>query len=456
MSVECIEEIDIAKLKRLNPKQPLKKSLMINNAIKETFMKSTCHGFPNILNTKNLFLRVSWVLIIITFMGLCAYLIIEDFFKFFSFNVNTHTRKFFEMPTKFPIITICNKNMFNSKAAFDFATKTLSEYNLTLENFFYDDRPFDLKSTSMTKNYSDSFRKSLGKSLNEFVLSCRYDDENCSFDDDFTWTYDKNYGNCWKFGNASKPKDAYFTSKFYGLVLNLNVQINKELSRYTNNLGAVIILENNSNEIDIPVGFETNIVVDRVYSNHLKEPYGICQFNHKWPKTFNRNLYELFLANNLVYNQKDCIDICHQELALNRCNCMDRQSFKISNLHDYCFKNESIRCLNEAYGIYKQRQNSYVINFCMPSCPLECQSIDFQVTPSFSQLAMNTTSIAKVNIFYESLSYLEISETEAMNAIDLISGIGGIMGLFMGVSFMSAFEFLEMLFKIILILFKKV
>ena len=40
-----------------------------------------------------------------------------------------------------------------------------------------------------------------------------------------------------------------------------------------------------------------------------------------------------------------------------------------------------------------------------------------------------------------------------MNLIDLISGIGGILGLFLGVSFLSFIEIFELIFELVYLLF---
>jgi hypothetical protein len=424
---------------------------MVIKTIKETFLRSTCHGFPNLIQSQNIFFKILWITTLLAFSGLCTFMIIKEFITFFEYNINTHSKKIYEIPTEFPVVTICNRNMFTTNESFEFAKNILKKYNMTLEDYFFNKRDFDLKSASMIKKYPDSFRKSLSLPLNQFILSCNYDDENCSKPNDFVWLYDKNFGNCYKFGIA---KEAYYPSKYNGLRLWLNLSIFQELVRFSENMGAVIILDNGSTEIDCPIGFETNIVINRINSKHLTHPYDSCQFDKVWPTQFKTELYEMFLRNGLAYTQRDCIEMCYQRLAISQCDCLDRQSMNISS-HDYCFEDKDIKCLINAYKRFKLKQNSYVFNVCLPSCPLECTSRDFQFTSSFSQITSNNVSTAKINIYYESLSYLELIETEAMTIIDLISSIGGIMGLFLGISFMSFMEFVEMIFKIIFILVKK-
>ena len=57
-------------------------------------------------------------------------------------------------------------------------------------------------------------------------------------------------------------------------------------------------------------------------------------------------------------------------------------------------------------------------------------------------------SIEDVNIFYESLSYTETTESPQMNIVSLLASIGGNLSLFLGVSVFSLGEIIEVLIEI--------
>jgi hypothetical protein len=57
-----------------------------------------------------------------------------------------------------------------------------------------------------------------------------------------------------------------------------------------------------------------------------------------------------------------------------------------------------------------------------------------------------------LTFFYESLSYTVIDQIPKMNMLDLISNIGGNLGLFIGVSFLSFAEIIELFIEILFIL----
>ena len=58
--------------------------------------------------------------------------------------------------------------------------------------------------------------------------------------------------------------------------------------------------------------------------------------------------------------------------------------------------------------------------------------------------------LVKINIFYDSLSFTQITESVKMNKVSLLASIGGFMGMFLGMSLMTFIEILELLVRLIL------
>ena len=56
----------------------------------------------------------------------------------------------------------------------------------------------------------------------------------------------------------------------------------------------------------------------------------------------------------------------------------------------------------------------------------------------------------QVDVFFTSLTYENIVETPSMTGIELMSNIGGALSLYLGVSFVAAFEILELIVRLIL------
>ena len=124
------------------------------------------------------------------------------------------------------------------------------------------------------------------------------------------------------------------------------------------------------------------------------------------------------------------------------------------------------------------RGNSKFLNdYCLPLCPLECNSSSLNAFVSASNLVgdkpldlitesqvllaqfngrpLNSDtalkSFVRVLISYDTLSYELTTESAKMEIVDLLANVGGNLGLFMGVSVLSVCEVLEALIEICLL-----
>ena len=131
--------------------------------------------------------------------------------------------------------------------------------------------------------------------------------------------------------------------------------------------------------------------------------------------------------------------------------------------------------------LFKANQNFYNFMLNVLDCTQECDSMYYEITTSMSKFPSqsiylnllknnkfiklfksNNFSYEQLNesflafrVYFENLEYTEIRQEIKTTIIDLISNIGGILGLFLGMSFLSFFEFLELFAQIIWILFHK-
>ena len=171
----------------------------------------------------------------------------------------------------------------------------------------------------------------------------------------------------------------------------------------------------------------------------------------------------MVLKSPFTYNQQFCIKQCRQKSFIDKCNCSDATIFSIFNNSD-CISISEIKCISKAKEtVYEKNYTDYN---CISQCPLECNSTKYKATLSSNKLIgdlyaqyikenvnlskdfvkrpidSNTAqqSIVKVNIFYENLSYLISIDTPQMDVVSLLAYIGGIMGLFLGISVFSFFE----------------
>ncbi len=278
---------------------------------------------------------------------------------------------------------------------------------------------------------------------------------------DFRWFFHSYYGNCYIFnsgknlnGDQVSIKSSYKAAQYDALQLELYVGESNNLEEFTTNLGFQFIIANHSDSfnvldsIDVSTGFETNIVIDRTSFKQMPKPYSDCLLNQNNVGIYDSKLTKEFALLNLNYRQSQCVDLCYQQLSIQNCNCTD---FILDEQFEekMCITLEEITCLYEFYdNIFSK--GDFIRDNCFSLCPLECDHIKLQKTMSFSRYPSNSyfellkkdsqlkervfknanwdyvrSSILKVNIYYENLAYLSITENASMTVIDLLSKIGG-------------------------------
>ena len=196
-------------------------------------------------------------------------------------------------------------------------------------------------------------------------------------------------------------------------------------------------------------GFINEISVTRTFINKLGLPYNNCQKDVKSIDSFNSELFRYMIqSTNYSYSQSDCIDYC-----------IGRQIYKFMSITNKIDRwlNINIQSLNvsqdELINIYlKIIQNEFD---CYSECPEECDSIKYETSHTFTKSSSNIDSLVAFNIFYPTLDYTVINQIPKMDLFDFISNLGGNFGLFIGISFLSFAEFIELFIEIILIFFKR-
>ena len=64
-------------------------------------------------------------------------------------------------------------------------------------------------------------------------------------------------------------------------------------------------------------------------------------------------------------------------------------------------------------------------------------------------------SLVSFSIYYYDFKYTFISQSPKMQLVDLVSNFGGLLGLFVGMSFLSFGELIQIIIEVLIILFEK-
>jgi hypothetical protein len=337
---------------------------------------------------------------------------------------------------------------------------------------------------------NETQKRSLTHDLDQMLLSCFFNSQPCT-SHDFQWEFSNVFGNCFSFSsgfNASNHKVdlKYSYSSGYGQGLRFDLYVNSHenltsFNSITGGMGAIIHLSNTSvnkftyyDGIRVSPGSETSLGVRRSFKKNLPKPYSDCDLSSdtKSPSHYESSLYKLILNSKYAYTRDFCVNQCLQKFFIETSNCTYASFASVFNKTKLCTNQLFDEGANNYYNIFLAKD--YLNQICMPQCPLECNSTEFLVSQSSivlignvyddlikkkSKLASdfvksNVTpdvakqSVARVVIFYESLSYKLSEETPQWLLSNLIASIGGNLGLFLGVSSFSICEIITTLIEL--------
>jgi hypothetical protein len=235
------------------------------------------------------------------------------------------------------------------------------------------------------------------------------------------------------------------------------------------------------NGIDISNGFETSIIVERIFDSKLGQPYDDCLDDVENINSFSSNLFKSIINNtDYSYRQSDCFDYCIGQEIIKNCPNETNKSYKLSETKPQylLYKALSAGCIMNTY--YKLMKSN-INDVCSKFCPLECNSVSYKTTTSVSlfpsepygnyllgqsqfsekvkklipkNLTINDLQkkLIAFNVFYEEHKYTIITELPKLSTVDLVGNIGGLMGLFLGISFLSFGEIINILLEIVFII----
>jgi amiloride-sensitive sodium channel subunit alpha len=202
----------------------------------------------------------------------------------------------------------------------------------------------------------------------------------------------------------------------------------------------------------------------------MENPYSECSM---FPDSI---LYQRILDLNASYTRSDCISLCRQLQVERKCKCYDRYHPRI-NSNKVCNTTWEDDCTKKQQEIFDESDLSPE---CNELCPFECKKMIFStihsqinefsnekakkyfehklLKPKYEQFNSSLSdvkqSVINLNVFYDRLSFTEITEKPSFTFVDLVSNVGGTFGLFIGISLLSLLEVVEIIYEMLLIYFK--
>ncbi|GMT02586.1 hypothetical protein PENTCL1PPCAC_24760, partial [Pristionchus entomophagus] len=456
---------------------------------------TSTHAVPHIGMANRTILGIFWTVILIGCIIGFIYQLRLLIIKYLAYNVNTETKVIFDLEFSerpFPAVMICHLNPWkaDSISSSPFLSDMYTAYTTAA-------RPNALfgfaagrtgerqqRAVKMTSLANEHLFSLINKTeyvdphytYNDLVISCSYNVEACN-ETDWTPKKDPNFGMCYVY-NADGEKKTSRAGPLYGLRVVMRTNQNNYLP-WTEAAGIVVSIYNQTDQpypevlgFYAPPGTATDMGVRYIRTTRKGAPYGTCRVSQKADFPHYKGKYEV----------ESCYRSCLQEQIIKKCGCFDpTYAYLGGTATKSCFgdgfdnstweaSSNNMNCIEEIYDSSATTFN--MINDCT-ECTPPCEVQAYTTTVSTAQwpsneykpaectaynqtgqpwllpsedtsepkcLAWYKTHTLLVEIYYERMNYQLLSESAAYTIVNLISDIGGQLGLFLGMSLISILE----------------
>ncbi|XP_071506083.1 epithelial sodium channel subunit alpha-like [Diadema antillarum] len=342
-------------------------------------------------------------------------------------------------------------------------------------------------SHSVADDFSDFFDvvnptqqeiRNYGHQLQDFVIQCTFDQRQCNITHEFITWQNRYFGNCFTFNSALAGEEARMTGKtgaLHGLHLTLFVEQPEYLGILAPQTGAKITVHDpaampfpEDESVDLPTGMATSIGVRQENIQRLGGKYGNCTTDGRNTNFSSSSLYQ--------YSSAACRKQCFQLHLNSFCDCVDNPLL-LANLSNTC------SVLNETQQWCRQYiAERYLDDALTCSCPSPCSETKYLKTISamgwpseryeehlasrlpagstaarlFNNSALARKNFIRVKVYYEELNYERVEQIPVYTVTSLLGSVGGLMGLYIGMSFISVFEVMFLILRVGKIVMKKV
>ncbi len=317
----------------------------------------------------------------------------------------------------------------------------------------------------------------------KIIMNSYFDDiRHANFSDYFVEYIDVLMGKCFRYNTGKNIQNSTIKGLKYGFRLLLNIQIPAnydyvEVGLFIHNQSLPPI-DRFGRVFWLMAGSIYYFELDRVFYKKLAAPYSNCLKNVN-SFQLNKTLIDfLHRVNKRAYTQNDCLYHCSRLFVLEKSQCGCNSSLNDFSKNcirlSYMLETETQKCVSEYLRNFRKKDH---YEKCSQYCPLECDSMNYLINKYTEQLPISGSVSKKTQIdyyladfnsyeeikkhyleifiYYNDLKYTLISEEPKTETFNFASNIGGILGLFLGISFLSFIEIFEIIFEIMLILFNK-
>ncbi|XP_049268812.1 acid-sensing ion channel 2-like [Rhipicephalus sanguineus] len=384
--------------------------------------------------------RLLWTGALLTLVYYSASEMCATFSEYFAYSVaiafEYNTNESFQMPD----VTVCNLNPLRRSryCALHASERVMNtELNRRICGKKWDFKEANLGDLRLQQHIWDwlsyhkaknrAWLRTLGHQFADTFVNCSYHGWDCRDATLYRNVTDLMYNNCFCFLCDHKPRVDYTTmsSPYDGLVVTLNPQLNEYLpTSYQAGFIAMVHLHGTrysicEDGVFLTPGHTTYVGLNLLAQTGLPEPYANpCQST--WPPRLMVHMDQMYG----VYTREDCLVMCLQVKVVEACECLLvylPQIFTLAQRYDTC-ADKKLECamhVSKSQTPYMLEQECNCIRACKPP--------------------------ARLVVYFKSLTYDHTLSVPKYDETNVLGNLGGIIGMYLGLSFLIIFQVLDVL-----------
>ncbi|KAI1292797.1 Degenerin mec-4 [Halotydeus destructor] len=311
--------------------------------------------------------------------------------------------------------------------------------------------------------------KLIGHQAKDMIKSCYFAGKKCNIERDFQSEFYSQHGNCFSYNTdevAAEVLQTGFTGPQFGLELTLTLETESYMPT-SKEAGLKIVVHDrwqkadpDQDAVNVPPGVITYLGVQMLNITRLKAPFQ-DKCTDDWPEG---EMKKWALAlNHDTYTTQTCLKICLQQFVIKRCRCWTQTApWPPFAEEPQCSERRNkaqATCVEYVREMYFKEK---IDCSCPPRCSdriyekflstghqtRQCSAIPSDTDGDHgSQNKDDKDNHAKVIVYFHSLSLNEIRQEKKYTVEGLLGAIGGILGVYLGVSFFAIYEVFEVMIR---------
>ncbi|XP_022092889.1 acid-sensing ion channel 2-like isoform X1 [Acanthaster planci] len=419
--------------------------------------ETSLHGIKYVANSKyHICRRFIWLILFLAAWTGFIILTADHFRTFFEFDTTTSLSYMPVSNLTLPAITICNYNAFKKSAVIESGWESLVPHLLpflTTTSFPQNEVDVtspDYENLTFPEWDSEELSTRWGHRIEDMLLECRWKQSFTCGPQDFemTWT---DFGPCFTFnggddrqpGGGESPYVANDSTSEEGLWLRLNLEQHEYIATPFDTAGFRILIHSrydwatfvNPGIIQAAPGFTTIVPLTKRIINAKKYPY-VTNCTDDGLKYF------------ATYTPNTCLLECMADAVLEECGCY--MAWMSGGDQEVCDFATAAACgFNALVGVnctcnMPCTEEQYMTRVSHTATPAQyaIPKLSAKYNMTAEELRNN---IVDLYVYIEDMRVTVIEHKEAYDFAKLTSDIGGELGLLLGASVLTVFEFLDYL-----------